>query len=55
VICNDLETLFWLAQMANLELHTWYSRTNPAPVAPGLPPTFSGSLHALEAAVLNYR
>ncbi len=54
VICNNLETLLWLAQMANLELHTWYSRTNPAPDAVGLPRTFDGSLQALEGSVLNY-
>jgi bifunctional non-homologous end joining protein LigD len=54
VICNNLETLLWLGQMSNLELHAWYSRINPEADAPDLPRTFSGSVEALEASVLNY-
>jgi bifunctional non-homologous end joining protein LigD len=54
IIVNNLATLIWLGQMANLELHTWYSRTNPEPDARALPRTFSGSVEALEASVLNY-
>ncbi|MFO0704869.1 MAG: DNA ligase D [Candidatus Andersenbacteria bacterium] len=26
VVCNDVETLVWLANLADLELHPWYSR-----------------------------
>ena len=49
-----METLLWLAQIGNLEIHPWYSRTNPEPDARMLPTTFSGSVQALEASALNY-
>jgi bifunctional non-homologous end joining protein LigD len=54
VICNNLPTLIWLGQMANLELHPWYSRVNPEPEARRLPRTFSSSIEALESSVVNY-
>ncbi|MBV9324993.1 MAG: non-homologous end-joining DNA ligase [Chloroflexi bacterium] len=54
VICNNVETLLWLAQIGNLELHPWYSRINPEPDARRLPTIFSGSVETLEASVLNY-
>jgi bifunctional non-homologous end joining protein LigD len=44
----------WLAQIANIELHTWYSRTDNEPDAHGLPHTFAGSVEAFESSVLNY-
>lgn len=53
-ICNNLPTLLWLGQTANLELHPWYSRTASGGDAAGLPRTFSGSVEGLEASVLNY-
>jgi bifunctional non-homologous end joining protein LigD len=28
-VCNNLETLLWLAQLADIEIHTWFSRTTP--------------------------
>lgn len=28
-VCNNRETLAWLAQLANIEIHTWFSRTTP--------------------------
>lgn len=31
LVCNNLSTLLWLGQAANLELHTWYSRINARP------------------------
>jgi len=40
--------------MSNIELHCWYSRTDPRPDALGRPTVFSGSLEALEASVLHY-
>jgi bifunctional non-homologous end joining protein LigD len=54
VICENLPTLLWLGQMAALELHAWYSRTEPAPDAASRGRRFSGSEAALEKSVLNF-
>lgn len=54
LICENLPTLLWLGQMASLELHAWYSRTEPAPDALERGQTFTGSEAALERSVLNY-
>ena len=54
LFCNNLATLVWLAQIANIELHAWYSRTDNEPDARGLPHSFSGSVEAFEASVLNF-
>jgi len=51
---NNLATLLWLGQVADIELHTWYSRVNPAGDAEGLPTTFAGSLENMQQSVLNY-
>jgi bifunctional non-homologous end joining protein LigD len=31
IICNNLATLIWLGQIADIELHTWSSRVKPRP------------------------
>jgi bifunctional non-homologous end joining protein LigD len=31
LLCNNLATLLWLGQAADLELHTWFSRISPEP------------------------
>lgn len=54
LLCNNLPTLLWLGQVANLEFHAWLSRTDPMPDAPGLPTEFAGSLERIERSVLNY-
>ncbi|MGH9893593.1 MAG: DNA ligase D, partial [bacterium] len=54
VICENLPTLLWLAQMAGLELHPWFSRVDPAPDARGRGRKFSGSEDTLDRSVLNY-
>jgi bifunctional non-homologous end joining protein LigD len=54
LICENLPTLLWLAQMAGLELHPWFSRVDPMPDARGRGRTFSGSEATLEKSVLNY-
>jgi bifunctional non-homologous end joining protein LigD len=54
IVCNNLATLIWLAQVADLELHTWQSRIEPGPDAFNLQKTFTGSVAALEASLLNY-
>jgi bifunctional non-homologous end joining protein LigD len=54
VLVNNLETLVWLAQLADVELHVWLSRIDPNPDAAHLPLAFTGSKEAVEASVLNY-
>ena len=31
LLCNNLATLLWLGQIADIELHTWFSRIKPGP------------------------
>ena len=31
ITCNNLATLLWLGQIANIELHAWFSRVKPGP------------------------
>ena len=54
VIVNNLPTLLWLAQLADIELHPWLSRVVRTPDATNLPDTFTGSEEAIKASVLNY-
>jgi bifunctional non-homologous end joining protein LigD len=54
IIAENLVTLLWLGQMAGLELHAWYSRTERAPDALAHGKRFTGSEAALERSVLNY-
>lgn len=54
VVCNNLPTLIWLGQIADLELHTWYSRISPGPDGHDLAVTFDGSVERLVASRLNY-
>lgn len=50
-MCNNLPTLLWMAQMAVLEIHPWYSRY--AAGAEGLPLDTSGE-QEMDASALNY-
>jgi len=54
LVCNNLPTLIWLGQLADIELHTWYSRISPEPDGRHLPATFAGSAKKIEASLLNY-
>jgi bifunctional non-homologous end joining protein LigD len=54
LLCNNLPTLLWLCQVADLEWHATLSRILPGPDGSRLPSTFAGSSAALEASVLNY-
>jgi bifunctional non-homologous end joining protein LigD len=54
ILCNNLPTLIWLAQLADLELHAWMARVAPEPDAHGRATVFSGSRAALEESTLNY-
>ncbi len=55
-ICNDLATLLWLAQLADIEIHTWFSRITPIGRTERADPattTFTGSEKARRGSVLN--
>lgn len=54
ILVNNLPTLVWLAQLADLELHPWLSRVAQQPDATHLTTDFTGSREALEGSVLNY-
>jgi bifunctional non-homologous end joining protein LigD len=54
LICNNLPTLLWLGQLADIELHTWYSRVSPEPDAFHLPEYTGGGEVAFDASRLNY-
>ena len=54
LLCNNLATLLWLGQLANLEFHATMARVSPEPDAGGLPATFTASRANVEASVLNY-
>ena len=54
IICNNLPTLLWLGQLADIELHTWYSRVNPEPDGHHLPTTFTGSRRKIDQSLLNH-
>ena len=34
ILCNNLASLLWFAQIANLDLHAWLSSTNPPSLTP---------------------
>jgi bifunctional non-homologous end joining protein LigD len=54
LVCNNLPTLLWLGQIADLELHTSHTRIDPRPDALDLPTKTTGSVEELEASLLNY-
>jgi bifunctional non-homologous end joining protein LigD len=54
IMVNNLPTLAWLAQLADLELHPWLSRVDPEPDARGRTQTFNRTKARIEASVLNY-
>ena len=54
IMVNNLPTLVWLAQLANIELHPWLSRTVLDQDAAQLGTTFTGSKEAIDSSVLNY-
>jgi bifunctional non-homologous end joining protein LigD len=53
-VCNNVATLVWLAQLADLELHVTHTRITAQPDAPWLPTTFAGSAEHIERSTLNY-
>jgi bifunctional non-homologous end joining protein LigD len=54
MVCNNLATLLWSGQIANLALHTSLARIDPRPDAVERSTVFAGSREAVEASVLNY-
>jgi len=54
MICNNLPTLLWLGQIADIELHSWYSRVSQEPDAHHHGTDFGSSEEALEKSVLDY-
>ena len=54
VLVNNLPTLVWLAQMADLALHTSLARVDPTPDATHLATDFTGSREQIRRSVLNY-
>ena len=54
LLCNNLATLLWLAQLADIELHPWMSRTVRQPDALDLTTDFTGSKDEIEGSTLNY-
>ncbi len=54
LVCNNLATLLWLGQIADLEIHTSHTRIDPHPDATNLPTKTTGSVETLEASIMNY-
>jgi bifunctional non-homologous end joining protein LigD len=54
LLCNNLPTLLWLCQLADLEFHASLARVTNEPDARHATTVFTGSLEALERSVLNY-
>ncbi|HEY9757763.1 MAG TPA: non-homologous end-joining DNA ligase [Oculatellaceae cyanobacterium] len=54
LVCNNLSTLLWLGQIADLELHTSHTRINPEPDGRHLPLKMSGSPQELEVSIMNF-
>ncbi len=54
IMVNNLPTLLWLAQLADIELHPWFSRTSAEPDGTRLTERFTGSKEELRASALNY-
>jgi bifunctional non-homologous end joining protein LigD len=54
LLINNMATLMWLGQVADLELHTWYSRITPGGDGQDLPTTYSGSLENIARSALGH-
>ncbi len=54
ILVNNVQTLIWLAQLADIEMHAWMARVDPEPDVRGLPTTFAGSEENIQRSVLNY-
>jgi len=54
ITCSNVATLVWLGQLADLELHTTHTRTNPEPDGKKLGTTFTGSVANIDSSLMNY-
>ncbi len=54
LLCNNLQTLLWLAQSGTLEFHVWHSRAKLGSDTSIKSTDYASSLEALEGSVLNY-
>lgn len=54
LVANNVSTLVWLAQIADLELHTVHTRIDPNPDALNLSQDYTGSVEKVENSILNY-
>lgn len=54
LMCNNLATLVWFAQIADLEFHVAHTRINPNPDAKTITGKFTGSEKEIENSLLNY-
>ena len=54
LLCNNLATLLWLGQVADLALHTSLARVSPEPDGHHLSAEFTGSREQVESSLLNY-
>lgn len=54
LLCNNLPTLLWLCQLADIEWHAQLARVSGLPDATHLPASFGGSAENLDRSLLNY-
>jgi bifunctional non-homologous end joining protein LigD len=54
LLCNNLPTLLWLGQLADLELHVVHTRIDKEPDAHDISDKMTGSLKAVESSLMNY-
>ncbi|MBI1756939.1 MAG: ATP-dependent DNA ligase [Fimbriimonas ginsengisoli] len=54
LLCNNLATLLWMAQMSVLEIHPWYSRVAADGAASGRHTDFGSSEESIDGSALDY-
>lgn len=54
IVCNNIQTLVWLAQLADVEMHASMARINPEPDGRGISTRFAGSEENVTSSLLNY-
>jgi bifunctional non-homologous end joining protein LigD len=54
LLCNNLATLVWLAEMGALEIHVWHSRVSAGPDSPAARVVASASRRNLVDSIVNF-